>query len=68
MTALLGLGAMAAGLVAFVLVCALLHKMWEAGLLQLLLSLGLLGLGIWFFAINIYRDALWLGEKIQGAF
>lgn len=58
---------MLAGLLAFVLLCALLHKMWEIGLLQAILSIAALGAFLYCLALAIHDDALWLGEKIQGA-
>lgn len=67
MTAFIGFLTMLGILVGIVLVIVILRWLWEIGLLQALLFLVAIGGGLWFFAINIHRDAVWLGEKVIGA-
>ena len=67
MTAFIGFLTMLGILVGVVSVLGILRWMWEIGLLQALLFLVAIGGGLWFFAINIHRDAVWLGEKVMAA-
>lgn len=68
MTALIGYAGMFLGLLGIGLLCALLHKMWEIGLLQAILSITAIGIFLYCLALAIHDDAIWVGEKIQGVF